>query len=184
LSDHDDQIIFINNTNLQIQNSYTQSVTNCSKSSFNDFLIQLSYEIGDSTFTDQDMDMILTACHNTYLRIFYSNFPKNQIMFKTKSNPWMTCGIKISCWYKQGVGLAHSSHSVFQCTLIGSLVCLWSTVRITFIIFNDILLSPTLFICKPCLVNLKGFMSYISFLLKFSTSLFMHNKLCQSKMLL
>jgi hypothetical protein len=45
--------------------------------------------------------MIFNAFHNTYLRIFYSNFPKEQVMNNTKSNPWMTRGIKISCCNKR-----------------------------------------------------------------------------------
>jgi hypothetical protein len=99
LSHHDAQIIFINNINLQIQNSYTQSVRIFStrKSSMNDFLIQLSYETWDSTFVDQDVDAIFNAFDNTYLRILYSNFPPKKVKIKTNYNPWMTCGINISC---------------------------------------------------------------------------------------
>jgi hypothetical protein len=41
LSDHDGQIIYINNINLQTHSSCTQLVR---KSSMNEFLIQLSYE--------------------------------------------------------------------------------------------------------------------------------------------
>jgi hypothetical protein len=63
----------------------------------NEFLTQLSYESWDSTFSDRDVDMIFNAFHNTYLRIFYSNFPKVQDKTNTKCNPWMTRGINISC---------------------------------------------------------------------------------------
>jgi hypothetical protein len=40
------------------------------------------------------------------LLISYSNFPKKQVKAKTKSNPWMTCGIKISCQHKRELYLA------------------------------------------------------------------------------
>jgi hypothetical protein len=92
MSDHDNQILYIKNSNLQIHNNYTQSRRKFSKSSMNEFLTQLPYELWDSTFTDRDVDMIFNAFHNTYLRIFYSDFPKEQV----KTNPWMTRGIKIS----------------------------------------------------------------------------------------
>lgn len=103
MSDHDGQIIHINNSNIQIHNSYTQSVRKFSKSSMNKFLTQLSYESWDSIFTDHDVDTIFNAFHNTYLRIFYSKSPKKkkQVEANTKSNPWMTRGIKISCCNKR-----------------------------------------------------------------------------------
>jgi hypothetical protein len=67
----------------------------------NEFLTQLSYESWNSTFTDRDVDTIFNAFHNTYLRIFYSNFPKEQVKTNTKSNPWMTRCINISCCNKR-----------------------------------------------------------------------------------
>jgi hypothetical protein len=103
MSDHDGQILYINNSNLQIHNNYTQSRKKFSKSSMNEFLTQLSYESWDSAFTDRDVDTMFNAFHNTYLRIFYSNFPKVQVKTNTKSNPWMTRGIKISCCNKREI---------------------------------------------------------------------------------
>lgn len=52
LSDHNGQIIYINNINLQINNSCTQLVRKFSKSSMNEFFIQLSYETWDNIFFD------------------------------------------------------------------------------------------------------------------------------------
>ncbi|GFG36914.1 hypothetical protein Cfor_12463 [Coptotermes formosanus] len=101
LCDHDGQIIYINNLNLQTQNSCTQSIRKFSKTSMNEFMIQLSYETWDNIFIDQDVDTIFNSFLNTYLRIFYSNFPKKQVKAKTKSNTWMTDGIKISCQHKR-----------------------------------------------------------------------------------
>jgi exonuclease III len=117
LSDHDAQMIFINNINLQIQNSYMQSVRQFSKSSMNDFLIQLIYETWDSTFVDQDVDAIFNAYHNTYPRIFYSNFPKKKVKIKTTSNPWITCGMKISCQHKRELYLTlrNSNNPYLKC---------------------------------------------------------------------
>jgi hypothetical protein len=47
------------------------------KASSNEFLTQLSYEIWDNVFVDQDSDSIFNSFLNTYLRIFNSSFPKN-----------------------------------------------------------------------------------------------------------
>jgi hypothetical protein len=76
VSDHDGQIMYINTINLQIYSSCTQLVRKFSKSSTNEFLIQLSYETWDNIFVDQEVDTIFTSFLNTYRRIFYSNFPK------------------------------------------------------------------------------------------------------------
>jgi hypothetical protein len=51
-----------------------------------EFLIQLSYETWDNVFIDQDIDTIFNPFLNIYLRIFYSNFLKKQVQFKTKHN--------------------------------------------------------------------------------------------------
>jgi hypothetical protein len=86
LSDHDGQIIYINNTNLQIHSSCTQLVTKFSKSSMDKFLIQLSYETWGNIFVDQDAETIFNSFLNIYLRIFYSNFLKKKNRFSLKLN--------------------------------------------------------------------------------------------------
>jgi hypothetical protein len=73
LSDHDGQLIHMNNINLQNSISSVQLIRKLSKSSMNEFVIQLSYETWNDVFTDQDIDTIFNSFLNTYLRIFYSN---------------------------------------------------------------------------------------------------------------
>jgi hypothetical protein len=67
----------------------------------NEFVIQLSYETWSDVFTDQDIDTAFNSFAYTYLRIFYSSFPKQQIKNKTNYNPWMTKGIRVSCQHKR-----------------------------------------------------------------------------------
>jgi hypothetical protein len=47
------------------------------------------------------MDTIFNSFLNTYLRIFHSNFPKKQIKADATHNPWLTKGIRVSCWHKR-----------------------------------------------------------------------------------
>jgi hypothetical protein len=64
-------------------------------------MTQVCYETWGNISVDQDVDTISNSFLNTYLRTFYSSFPKKQVMAETKSNPWMTHGIKISCQHKR-----------------------------------------------------------------------------------
>jgi hypothetical protein len=95
LSDHDGQLIHMKNINLQTSSSSVHLIRKFSKSSMNEFVIQLSFETWNDVFTDQDVDTIFSSFVNIFLRIFYSNFPKKkkQIKIKTNYNPWMTKGI-------------------------------------------------------------------------------------------
>jgi hypothetical protein len=101
LSDHDGQLIHRNNINLQTSSSSVQLIRKFSTSSMNEFVIQLSYETWNDVFTDQDIDTIFSSFLNTYLRIFYSNFPKKLIKNETNCNPWTTRGIRVSCQHKR-----------------------------------------------------------------------------------
>jgi hypothetical protein len=76
LPDHDAQIIYINNINLETQNNCFQSIRKFNKNTMNEFMIKLSYETWDNIFVDKDVDTIFNSFLNTYLRIFYSSFSK------------------------------------------------------------------------------------------------------------
>jgi hypothetical protein len=88
LSDHDGQLIYMENINLQTSHSSVQLIRKFSKSSMNEFVIQLSYETWNDVFTDQDIDTIFKSFVNTgtYVRIFYPNFPKKKKKKKKKMN--------------------------------------------------------------------------------------------------
>jgi hypothetical protein len=62
-----------------------------------DFQFNLSYELWDAIFTDNDVDIIFNSFLNTYLRIVNSCFRiiKSQCTYIHKS--WITPGIKKSC---------------------------------------------------------------------------------------
>jgi hypothetical protein len=65
-----------------------------------EFAIQLSYEMWNDVFIDKDVDTIFNSFANSYLRIFYSNFPKKLIKVDSKYDPWMTKSIKV-CQHKR-----------------------------------------------------------------------------------
>jgi hypothetical protein len=106
LSDHDAQILYMNNTVLHIHSSCTHFVRKFNKASINEFLTQLSYETWDSVFVDQDIDSIITSLLSIYLRIFYSSFAKKLVKNNIKYNSWLARGIKISCQHKRELYLS------------------------------------------------------------------------------
>ena len=75
LSDHDAQSILIHN--IFEQNSHSNFYFNqkIDKPSIRDFNTKLSYETWENIFGEDDVNTIFNNFLNTYLRIFYSNFP-------------------------------------------------------------------------------------------------------------
>ena len=45
----------------------------------------MSYEIWDTIFGDNDVNKIFNNFHNIFLRIFYSSFPKKKIQIQKKT---------------------------------------------------------------------------------------------------
>ena len=64
---------------MQKQPHETRTIRNFNKCSIDDFKIKLSYEIWDNIFGGNDVNSIFNNFHNTFLRIFYSSFPKKKI---------------------------------------------------------------------------------------------------------
>jgi hypothetical protein len=68
LSDHDGQIIQLENISMETQSSKskTRIIRNFNKCYIHDFNIKLSYEIGDTIFGENDVNKILNNVHNTF----------------------------------------------------------------------------------------------------------------------
>lgn len=75
LSDHDAQILFINEFHLQTHNNNIIVIRNINKFSLHDFKVMLSYENWDEVCSNNNVDTICNSFLNTYLRIFYLCFP-------------------------------------------------------------------------------------------------------------
>jgi hypothetical protein len=79
LSDHDGQIIQLENMSAQTQLSETRIIQNFNKHCIHDFKTKLSYEIWDTIFGENYVDKIFNNFHNTFLKTFFSSFPKKKI---------------------------------------------------------------------------------------------------------
>jgi len=93
LSDHEVQILVIENTVLtkQINNITTRRDIN--DQSIMEFQILLSYENWEEIFMEDDANISFNKFLNTYLRIFRSCFIKKRKNSNTVSKPWLTKGI-------------------------------------------------------------------------------------------
>jgi len=102
LSDHDTQLITINDINLKILNNTPRYIRNIDKHGIADFKIKLSLKTWDNVFDNNDVNSTYNSFLNTYLRVFYSSFPVRNLITKTNGNAWVTMGIRTSCKHKGG----------------------------------------------------------------------------------
>ena len=64
----------------------------------------------DITFSIEDINIMFNAFSDTYLKIFYSSFPKKVTQLTPKRNDWITLGIKTSCNHKRELYVASKSN--------------------------------------------------------------------------
>ena len=84
LSDHDGQIIKLENISVQNQSKDTRIMCSINKHSIQNFKTNSSYEIWDEVFGGNDVNNIFNNFHDTFLRIFYSSFSTKEIWVKKK----------------------------------------------------------------------------------------------------
>jgi len=104
LSDHDAQLLKINNIDLQLQNYHIYTIRNINNYSIEEFKTRLSYKSWDSIFGyngNVDIDVLFNLFLNNYLRIFYTSFPPRKISERSNNNSWLTPGIRIACRRKR-----------------------------------------------------------------------------------
>jgi len=92
---------------------YNILIRTLDKDSLNFFLNKLSYERWDSTFCSEDVNIMFNAFLDTYLKFFYSCFPKKVIQLTPKRNDWITLGIRISCYRKHQLYAASKNNPDF-----------------------------------------------------------------------
>jgi hypothetical protein len=105
LSDHDAQLIKLSNIDLKIQNAKFKFVRKIDKYSTLDLQYKLSFETWNSVFDDNDLNTMFNSFLSIYLQIFYSSFPLRRENTKTKSNVWITLGLRTSCKCKRDLYL-------------------------------------------------------------------------------
>jgi hypothetical protein len=102
LSDHDAQVInLLNLLNIKPKIHYTSTRRIDSNSTLT-FIDHLSYENWEEVFLE-DVNTIFNTFLNTYLRIFNASFPVVKSKESTKSNRWLTTGIRISFTTKRNL---------------------------------------------------------------------------------
>ena len=101
LSDHDGQIItFLNIANSVPRHIYTIT-RKMNRHSIKNFTLLLSYENWEDVFLEKDVNILFNNFLNTYLSIFYANFPNIKTKNAYDPKPWLTTGIRISCANKR-----------------------------------------------------------------------------------
>ena len=129
LSDHDAQIITINNITVDKRISRTQSIRKFNKFCIFQFAINLSYENWD-VFIEEDVDTVYNNFLNTYLRILNSIFPLQKIYSTHNNKPWITTGIKTTCQHKREFYLTSrasnnsklNAHCKFYCLILSKVI--------------------------------------------------------------
>ena len=106
LSDHDAQSITFKTINMRTHAKQFKIIRKINKHTINDFLIKLSYETWDSTFSSDDVNIMFNSFLDTYLKIYYSSFPKKKIKISNEISDWITIGIITSCKRKRVLYMA------------------------------------------------------------------------------
>jgi hypothetical protein len=101
LSDHDAEIITMNNITVDKRISKTESIRKYKESFIFQFAINLSYENWDNVFIEEDVSTVFNNFLDICLRVFNSNFQLQKIYSTHNNNPRITRGIKTSCQHKR-----------------------------------------------------------------------------------
>jgi len=77
LSYHDVQLLILNKITVRPHTQYNTLIRTLDKDSLNDFLNKLSYDRWDTTFCGEYINIMFNTFLDTYLKFFYSCFPKS-----------------------------------------------------------------------------------------------------------
>jgi hypothetical protein len=104
LSDHDAQLITINNiapaTNIMHLKQRTKEINN---ERIMQFQLQLANGAWESVYIDNDTNNKFNSFLCTFLNIFEASFPVKYKSIHRNMNGWITQGIKLSCERKSGL---------------------------------------------------------------------------------
>jgi len=113
LSDHDAQIIVLNDFVLMTHEKQLFSYRSFNEEAVIDLNIKLSYESWEDVLSYNDVNLSFNDFLNIYLTIFYSSFPTKAAHNSSHPKAWLTQGIKISCRNKRKLYLV-ARHSLDQ----------------------------------------------------------------------
>jgi hypothetical protein len=102
-SNHDAQLISIQDVNLHVQTYNIQYIRKINKLSLAEFNYNLSFVTWEDVFDDNDVDSTFNSFLNTFLSLFfYFSFPKiKKTSTIVKSNRWITPTIQTLCCFKR-----------------------------------------------------------------------------------
>jgi hypothetical protein len=102
LSDHEAQLIVLSDVKVNAKAvSFKNRTQRIDQTAVQDFQYQLSYEMWDTVFSANDINIMFNSLLNTFLRLFYSSFPLKEVKIKSKNNSWMSSGIRNSFKHKR-----------------------------------------------------------------------------------
>jgi len=84
LSDHDAQLITINNIHLKVRVNTLRFIRKFNKQGIFEYGIKLSFETWDNIFENNNINSMYNNFLNAYLRTFYSCFPLKKAGYKGK----------------------------------------------------------------------------------------------------
>jgi len=130
LSDHDAQVINLSNLlniNPKIHYTFNRRIDRNSTCIFID---RVSYENWEEVFLEDNVNTISNNFLNIYLRIFNASFPVVKSKESTKSNRWLTTGIRISCTtkrnlyatYRNSMDPNYKAHYKKYCKILSSVI--------------------------------------------------------------
>jgi exonuclease III len=105
MSDHDAQLLVMENVIVPAQELTTHHIRNFNDNTIQDFLFHLSMENWEDIFAGNNLNIIFNKFLDTYLKIFNTCFKKRKLHPLYKYNPWITKGIKKSCYNKRILNL-------------------------------------------------------------------------------
>jgi hypothetical protein len=100
LSDHDAQIIQLQDVDIPTQQIKPSNKRIINKATIAQFKINLSYESWHNVFNDEDLDSSYNNVLNTYLRIYCNSFPTQKVHINNNNKAWLTKAIRNSCQKK------------------------------------------------------------------------------------
>jgi hypothetical protein len=103
LSDHDAQFLLLNNTNIKDSNPRCCAIRQINKVNMDNFKLNLSYELWEEIFLEDEVDKLFNNFLNKHLRIFNSRFAVKKFFNNYNDKAWLTTGIRISCQHKRNL---------------------------------------------------------------------------------
>jgi len=103
--DHDAQIITLTDISISIPRQSSSLIRKIDSNTIKNFVYLLSFENWENVFMEEDVNIMYNNFVNTYIRIFYTNFPLKKENILKNLKPWLTKCINISCLNKRRIYL-------------------------------------------------------------------------------